>query len=87
LVYFYWRTHGRIGKKPEDSCTKTTARVGQTKLCSYTPSDKLRAAAAHSEVGPMLECAATGNWCTWSEPTENTMQTKTASRLVTRSSV
>jgi hypothetical protein len=36
------------------------------------------------EVGPMLECAATGNWYTWSEPTEKTLQTKTASRLVTR---
>jgi len=27
------------------------------------------------------------NWYTWSEPTEKTMQTKTASRLVTRPSV
>ena len=35
----------------------------------------------------MLECAATGNWYTWSKPTEKTMRTKTASRLVTRPSV
>jgi hypothetical protein len=46
------------------------SKSGQPKLRSYTPSDKQRAAAANSEVGPMMECAATGNWYTWSEPTE-----------------